>query len=299
VDVRYRDIQSDPDFKRVYRRAPQTSSIRPSVKYFNDVILTQTRTSKAPEPEVIADKAKLAVSSSSVSRKSGKASVKSLPFKKIKRNLPYLAGLVLIVVGILSTSVSIKQNQTSAEQIKKIASAANQDSSSAPPSEEKPSAPISSYIVAPNLPAIVKIPKLNVEARIKPVGVNASNKLIAPNNIYDTGWYNASAKPGDSGASGAMVLEGHVHGPTLPGIFNNLKKLTSGDLVTVKRGDGTILTYKVVKQKNVETDKFDMADALSSVQPGIHGLNLITCSGNYDKSGHYDQRLIVYTVLVK
>jgi hypothetical protein len=98
--------------------------------------------------------------------------------------------------------------------------------------------------------APLEIPnKAGVQSRILPVGVDATNELKTPQNIFDVGWYEGSAKPGSYYS--ALLLNGHVSGPTKPGFFAKLQKLAVGDIVTVECGDGQQFNYRVISK---ETD---------------------------------------------
>jgi sortase A len=153
---------------------------------------------------------------------------------------------------------------------------------------------VSNYQVSPDMPRYLKIDKLSLFARIKRVGVDAQNAIEAPKNVYDAGWYDGSAKPGEPGA---VFIDGHVSGPTRGGIFVNLKKLKNGDSVKVEMGNGTKYTYRVVATERVPKDQVDMAKALRPYEQGKQGLNIMTCAGTYDKNSEtYDFRYIVYTV---
>jgi LPXTG-site transpeptidase (sortase) family protein len=164
------------------------------------------------------------------------------------------------------------------------------------PSETRPSGS-SNYVVAPNLPKYIKIPRLSVSARVKSMGITNKNEMQTPNNIYDTGWYDKSAHPGDPGSIGAMLIDGHVHGPTLPGVFANIKKLQVSDSIQIVRGDNQVFTYKVVKVQNYDANTMNMGVLLASIQPGKPGLNLITCGGPFNRnSGEYTQRTVVFAV---
>lgn len=164
------------------------------------------------------------------------------------------------------------------------------------PDETEPQGESSSYRVAADLPRMLRIGEIQVTARVKPLGVKNNNELKAPSNIYDVGWYEASSKPGTGGTT---LLDGHVHGPTKPGIFYNLKKLKVDSLIEVERGDGQKISYKVVKMQKYAADKVDMAAALTPVIPGKEALNLITCAGNLDKKTNtYPDRLIVFATRV-
>ena len=207
-----------------------------------------------------------------------------------------LTGMAVIVL-IFGVGVSVQgflTNKKVEAQVKQ-ANTNNSSNSDSPPQEDGQSAASkAAYRVAPNLPRLIRIPKIKVESRITRLGISSDGKLRSPTNIYDTGWFEGSAKPNESGA---MLLAGHVHGPTKPGIFYNLHKLVTGDTFEVERGDGQVFNYKVVETKTFHRDNVDMAAAMTPFLSGERGLNIITCSGYIDESGnHYEDRLIVFAV---
>jgi sortase (surface protein transpeptidase) len=169
-------------------------------------------------------------------------------------------------------------------------------SNTQPPDETAPKNNYRSYYsVPPTQPKFLDIEKISVSARVVRLGVDSYNQLEAPRNIYDTGWYENSSKPGDQG--GAILLDGHVSGPTKHGVFYRLKELVPGDNISITRGDDQIFNFKVVKTKSFDDGNVDMASALVSAVPGKLGLNLMTCTGKFDSSSNqYKQRLIVYAV---
>lgn len=209
----------------------------------------------------------------------------------------------IFLIGLFVSLLTLQTNHTAKAQVAALAQTSAQAdgaaAAGAPPSESKPNgSSVASYQVAPDLPKYIKIPKFGVSARIKPMSVNNKNELQAPASIYDAGWYNSSARPGDGAGSGALLIDGHVHGPTLPGVFANIKKLQAGDEIQIVRGDNQVYKYSVVKTQNVDANNLNIGIALASVQPGVAGLNLITCGGPYDHaSGEYTQRTIVFAVL--
>lgn len=142
-------------------------------------------------------------------------------------------------------------------------------------------------------PKYISIPLLNVSARVLKMGVKPNGEIKTPASIVDAGWLETSAKPGESGA---MLIDGHVHGPTQPGVFYGIKKLKPGDKIQIERGDGQVLTYSVVKTERFQKDTIDMAAALRSAVPGRPGLNLITCDGRYNVENGYDHRIVVFAV---
>lgn len=167
------------------------------------------------------------------------------------------------------------------------------------PSETAPHpSTVARYSVAPDAPKLITIAKLGVKARVLEVGVTSTNALGTPASIYDTAWYKQSAKPGAGAGAGATLIDGHVHGPTLPGVFVAIKKLAAGDVIQITRGDNQVFSYQVVSTEQVPADKVDVGALLASVKPGVAGLNLITCGGHFNyKTQHYDDRTIVHAVL--
>lgn len=199
------------------------------------------------------------------------------------------------LVFVAGAGVAYMGFQTNKDVEAQVSAVTQGEESNDTVAEEKPSnEALRKHAVSPTLPRYVRISKIGVEARVMRQGIDKKGALKAPLNVHDAGWYENSSKPGEAGA---VLLDGHVSGPTQRGVFYNLKKVTKGDLIEVERGDGTKFTYKVVKSKTAAADKTDMSEALLSAEIGKPGLNLITCTGKYDaKKGTYDDRIIVYAV---
>jgi LPXTG-site transpeptidase (sortase) family protein len=170
-------------------------------------------------------------------------------------------------------------------------------STNAPSSKRPPQAVIDNYSVAPDLPKYISIPAINVsKTRIIQLGLMKNNEIATPNNIFDTGWYADSAKPGQAGA---MFVYGHVSNWTANGVFYNLKQLQPGDKITITRGDNKIFTYQINALKLYPYDKVDMSKVLAPVDASRPGLNLMTCTGHVIKgTSEFSQRLVVFTSLV-
>ena len=169
------------------------------------------------------------------------------------------------------------------------------DTNHSAPSAHRPSQQeISSYTVAPTLPRFITIPAINVpKTRVRILGLTKNNQIAVPDNIYDTGWFEGSAKPGQAGA---MFIYGHVSSWQANGIFYNLHKLKPGDNVTVTRGDNKTFTYQVVSSKIYPYNNVNMHEVLSPIKPGTPGLNLMTCTGKVIKgTSEFNERLVVFT----
>ena len=152
---------------------------------------------------------------------------------------------------------------------------------------------LSSYKVPADAPRILKIDSLGIAARVQPMGVNSIGAIQAPVNIYDSGWYSGSSKPG---AYGAMFIDGHASGATRQGLFAYLDTLQNGNIISVEKGSGEVLQYKVVHVDTVSKDAVDMNKALRTYNNATEGLNLMTCTGKWIASQKtYDNRVIVYT----
>jgi len=201
---------------------------------------------------------------------------------------------MVFLFGIGVAVLGLKTNKHVEAQVQSVANRAEQ-SDEGVPKEEKPSqAAMGSYAVDPSMPRFIRISKLGVYARVQRQGLTKTGALKAPGNVYDAGWYENSSKPGQGGA---MLLDGHVAGPTAKGVFNRIKDLKAGDVIEIERGDGQKFSYSVAKSTVSDAASTDMAAALTSVVPGKAALNLITCTGKYNSStGEYDQRITVFAV---
>lgn len=152
---------------------------------------------------------------------------------------------------------------------------------------------VAAHTAAPDAPKLLTIPSIQVKARVLPMATDKTGKLAAPRNIFDTGWFTESSKPGENGA---MLIDGHASGLSKVGVFSRLKELKTGDVISVTRGDNRTYNYTVVNSKVFDDKNVDMNSAMVSTNTAKSGLNLITCTGNAKPNGDYDKRLIVYAV---
>lgn len=149
-------------------------------------------------------------------------------------------------------------------------------------------ADIQVHVVPADTPRVLRISRLNIAARVKQVGTTLSNEPIAPKNIADVGWYEGSGKPG---AEGAVLLNGHLAGPSLAGVFKDIQSLEPGDEITVERGDGKVFTYIVGRIQEYSGGQVDMNAAINSINPNKKGLNLVTTLNKYSGT---EKRVIVF-----
>lgn len=157
---------------------------------------------------------------------------------------------------------------------------------------------LAAYVVDEGKPRLLKISRLGIQARIGEVGAASSGEPAPTSNIFDVGWLNSSALPGEPGPNGtAALLNGHVAGATKAGAFSGLDRLQPGDLITIDRANQPTLRYKVVKTQRFPNGEVDLRIAFSSIDPAKPGLNLLTNKGKFDtKTNAFEDRMLVMAV---
>jgi LPXTG-site transpeptidase (sortase) family protein len=142
-------------------------------------------------------------------------------------------------------------------------------------------------------PQQLSIPKLNLTSQIEYVGLDANQRMDVPKDWNQVAWYQLGPKPGEQGSA---VLAGHLDSPSGPAIFYNLNQLESGDLISVTNQTGQQLQFEVTDKATYPDASFPLAQVFS--QTDAHRLNLITCTGQFDKqTKNYSDRLVVFTKL--
>ena len=151
------------------------------------------------------------------------------------------------------------------------------------------------YTVPADQPRMIYIPAIGVNARVMSVGVNSKGNIDTPANLNDTAWYDGSAKPGQDGQ---VFIDGHTSfSNSLYAAFNDLPKLHQGDLITIEKGNGEKINYRVSAVETVDADKVDMGKALNPPDGATKGLTLMTCTGTFNyRTQTADKRLVVYAV---
>jgi LPXTG-site transpeptidase (sortase) family protein len=202
-----------------------------------------------------------------------------------------MVGVLLIVTGACVGGYQYMVNRTNVARMAVEIDRANHGLLSSMPATTKPSSDsFKNYKVAPDAPRYIYIDKISVKALIKPMQLTQDNTIEAPANVHDAGWLVQSSKPG---RPGAVIMDGHVANWATMSVFHDLKKLRPGDLVTIERGDGVKIDYKVVTTQSYPADKVDMQSVMKPVA-NKPGLNLITCDGKVIKGNEFDRRLVVF-----
>lgn len=143
-----------------------------------------------------------------------------------------------------------------------------------------------------SVPLYLKIPSINVDAKIESIGLTASGAMDVPKNPDNVAWYGAGSRPGEIGSA---VIDGHygIWENGQAAVFNNLDKLRQGDKIFIKDTAGITISF-IVRETRIYDPKAD-ASAIFNSDDGKSHLNLITCEGVWNKiSKNYPGRLVVF-----
>jgi LPXTG-site transpeptidase (sortase) family protein len=162
---------------------------------------------------------------------------------------------------------------------------------------QKPAVPVSQNLTNQNIvqnypisyPKQLRIPLINVNAKIQYVGITKNGNMATPNNFTDVGWFQNGVIPGNIGSA---IIDGHVdNGLAWPAVFANLGNLKIGDDIYIDTIGGNTLHFQVTNLENYPagaetTQIFNQNDG--------NYLKLITCAGVWSILHRtHDQRLIV------
>ena len=143
-------------------------------------------------------------------------------------------------------------------------------------------------------PVRLRLPRLDVDARVLPVSVGVDGLLGVPDDPRQLGWWSGSARPGMP--SGSVVIDGHVDSATLGlGALFRLREARPGDEVVVTNAVGKPTGYTVVARRIYAKTSLPVAEVFAAhVGPR---LVILTCGGLFDKAtGHYADNVVVYAV---
>jgi hypothetical protein len=154
----------------------------------------------------------------------------------------------------------------------------------------------SAFILPPSKPSELIIEKIGVKSTFEDLGLNEDKTLEVPKDANKIGWYTKGPTPGELGPS---VIVGHKDAPNnRKAIFFRLGELDPGDIIEVKREDGTIAKFEVNSVETHSQDNFPTEKVYGDINHA--GLRLITCAGKWlGTKGNYSDNLVVYASLVK
>lgn len=166
------------------------------------------------------------------------------------------------------------------------------------------------------VPLLLRIPKLDVNASMLGVGINADDAMDAPEGPADDPvwqqafWYRGSAIPG---ARSTALIAGHIDGGRGgAAVFGHLERLRRGDAVIVHdTRTGREVRFAVTVSKRYSLAEAARPAVLKRIygvgpvvgkwpQPSTDGLShltLVTCAGTF-RNGTHDHRLVVYATRV-
>jgi len=142
-------------------------------------------------------------------------------------------------------------------------------------------------------PKRVRIPSIDVDAPLTPLGLNADGTLEVP--PYElAGWYDGRPKPGDAGAA---VIAAHVDSTTGPAVFYRLSSVVSGEVVSVDYDDGTSVDFTVGSMQSYPKSAFPTEAVYGPTDKPE--LRLITCGGSFDRQSHsYRDNVVVWATAI-
>ncbi|HXZ65502.1 MAG TPA: class F sortase [Streptosporangiaceae bacterium] len=143
------------------------------------------------------------------------------------------------------------------------------------------------------VPVSLAIPAIGVNTSLVRLGLTTAGTLQVPASTAVAGWYTGSPRPGQVGAA---VIAGHVDSRAGPGVFFRLRLLRPGQLVYVRRADGSLAVFQVTAVQTYLKTRFPTSAVYAPVPTAQ--LRLITCGGTFDPAtGHYLSNVIVWATL--
>lgn len=139
-----------------------------------------------------------------------------------------------------------------------------------------------------DLPVKIKIPALSINAAVQHLGLTPDGLMDIPTDHANAAWYQAGSRPGEIGNA---VIAGHYG--TANSVFNDLGKLKEGDEIITESDKGESISFTITRSE-IYGAAADASEVFFSTD-GLAHLNLITCTGNWDKiTKSYPSRLIIF-----
>ncbi|MFD0318694.1 class F sortase [Streptomyces flavalbus] len=146
------------------------------------------------------------------------------------------------------------------------------------------------------VPDRVRIPAIQVDAPVMPVGLDAAGWVDAPppEDPNLAGWFTGAVSPGEKGTA---VVVGHVDNKQGPAVFYGLGALKKGSHVEVSRQDGKTALFEIYGIEVFEKNNFPGDRVYGS--KGAAELRVITCGGGFSKQNGYDGNVVVFARLTE
>jgi sortase (surface protein transpeptidase) len=145
------------------------------------------------------------------------------------------------------------------------------------------------------VPVRVEIPRIGVASALDRLGRAPDGTVQEPTRWAVAGWYTPGTRPGDPGSA---VILGHVDSKRGPAVFFRLRELRRGDMVTIRRADGSSVRFVVERTEQYLKDRFPTDEVYyPTLTPA---LRLVTCGGEFDATvGRYRSNVIVFATLTR
>ncbi|WP_369250955.1 class F sortase [Streptomyces sp. R41] len=142
----------------------------------------------------------------------------------------------------------------------------------------------------------VRIPAIQVDAPIMPVGLDIDGWVAAPppDNPNLAGWFTGAVSPGEKGTA---VIVGHVDNTRGPAVFYGLGALKKGSRIDVLRRDGKTASFEVYGIEVFAKNNFPGDRVYGS--KGTPELRVLTCGGGFSKQHGYDGNVVVFARLAE
>lgn len=139
-------------------------------------------------------------------------------------------------------------------------------------------------------PVRIGIPALGIHTRLIGLRKERSGALQVPEDAQQAGWYSQGFAPGDDGPA---VIVGHVDSYRGPGIFHRLETMARGELISIRRADGSLAVFQVQSVESYAKRDFPTERVYRG--DGEPALRLVTCGGEFDRgAGSYLSNVVVY-----
>jgi sortase (surface protein transpeptidase) len=144
-------------------------------------------------------------------------------------------------------------------------------------------------------PVALAIPAIGVRTPLIRLGRTPQGTLQVPTSTSVAGWYLGSPRPGEIGSS---IIVGHIDSYLGPGVFFRLRLLRPGELVFVRRANGTLAVFRVYAERMYAKAHFPTQQVYGP-EPDAE-LHLITCGGVFDSAtGSYLSNVVVYAAEIR
>ncbi|GAA4008324.1 class F sortase [Streptomyces sp. NBC_01352] len=147
-----------------------------------------------------------------------------------------------------------------------------------------------------SIPDRVRLPAIQVDAPVIPVGLDADGWVAAPppEDPNLAGWFTGGVSPGEKGTA---VVVGHVDNQQGPAVFYGLGALKKGNGVEIARKDGKTAVFEIYGIEVFEKNNFPGDRVYGS--KGSPELRVITCGGGFSKQSGYNGNVVAFARLVE